>query len=203
MKQNVATSVAKGTHFLPSMTETHRRILHTSVTKAIDDNTKVKIGLTQNSPRDGLLTMDLMEKRYGHIVKTSQQHIALPGILTNTTKRQNDTIMKYHQRFEFHVACCRANNMFLFENKKDLYALYLRNMKEPALQSIIVGIETDDVNAKQWIDLTDLVAVRDKAETIITADNALNPTHQPNPPSNSNSSTSQSSEEALKKGHKK
>lgn len=49
-------------------------------------------------------------------------------------------------------------------------------MKELALWSIIVGIETDDVNAKQWIDLPDLVAVCDKAETMIITDNALNPT---------------------------
>ena len=146
------------------MPETHSRILHTSVKKALEENVKVEIGLTQNSPRDGLLTLKLLEKRYRHIVKTSQQRIALPGILTNTTKRSQDSIMEYHQRFEFHIARCRANNMFPFKDKKDLYALYLRNMQEPALRATIVSIEANNASAAEWIALPDLITVRDKAE---------------------------------------
>ena len=83
------------------------------------------------------------------MVQTSQQRIALPGILTNSTKRAQDSIMKYHQRFEFHVACCRANNMFPFEDKKDLYALYLQDMQEEALRTTIVNIEANNASAAE------------------------------------------------------
>ena len=68
--------------------------------------------------------------------------------------------------------------------KKDLYALYLRNMQEEALRTTIINIEANNASAAEWIALPDLVTVRDKAETIVTADNALNsPRRTSNPPS--------------------
>ena len=68
--------------------------------------------------------------------------------------------------------------MFPFDAKKDLYALYLRNMQEPALQTVLVSIETNDASSAEWIALPTLADVRDKAETIITADCAIDTTSE-------------------------
>ena len=68
--------------------------------------------------------------------------------------------------------------MFPFNEKKDLYALYLRNMQEPALRNALVSIETNDANSTEWISIKTLADVRDKAEIIITADRAIDTTSE-------------------------
>ena len=176
MKDFVTTSVNLGTHFVSTMPYINQRILHIAITKSIDENVKVEIGLTQNSPQDDIRTLELIKKKYGHIVKTSQERICLPTALMETTKKDQESIMKYHQRFNFHVAKCRANKMFPFIEKKDLYRLYLHNMQEPALRSALVSIETNNANSTEWISLKTLADMRDKAETIITADHAIDTT---------------------------
>ena len=94
MKDFVTTNVNLGTHFVSTMPDINRRILHTAITKSITDDIKVEINLTQNSPRDGIRTLQLLEKKYGHIVKTSQERIRLPTALMETTKKDQESIMK-------------------------------------------------------------------------------------------------------------
>ena len=73
-------------------------------------------------------------------------------------------------------------------------------MQEPSLRATIVSIEAKNASTAEWIALPDLIAVKDKAETIVTADNALNSPHRnTNPSSTAGSSTNQSAEEALRK----
>ena len=73
-------------------------------------------------------------------------------------------------------------------------------MQEEALCTTIVNIEANNASAAEWITLPDLVTARGKAETIVTADNALNPCRRTNNPSSNSSSTSnQSSDKVLRK----
>ena len=52
MKELVTTNINLGTHFISMMPDINQRILHTAITKSINKDIKVEIGLTQNSLRD-------------------------------------------------------------------------------------------------------------------------------------------------------
>ena len=173
--------------------------LFASLTKALNDDTKIEVGLEDFADTlDGIGVWNALEREYGLKVKEEGDVIDLLDELKNIKRQKDESVKQYHARFMRKFEECEVNRAISLP-AKEYYFLYLKNMNEPSLHQSMIAIKTKTTTGREWKESHTFKAVRDKAIATIKADRILNGNSSNPPPANNSTHSKQRHEKYEKK----